>query len=110
MSGTSIGTSRIAILPLLKTMVQNCKNRLLTVHVAAAYELEPDTISYLTGSGKTTKKIKDILEEAIALREAEIHIESPSSDSFLSSNSSPTEELESFSDESSPQSDLSNFL
>ncbi len=110
MSGTSIGTSRIEILPLLKTMVQNCKNRLLTVHVAAAYELEPDTISYLTGSGKATKKIKDILEEAIALREAETHIEGPSSDSLLSSSSPPAEELGSFSDESSPQSDLSNFL
>ena len=89
-------------------MVKNCKNRLLTVHAAAAYELEPDTISYLTGSGKTTKKIKDILEEAISLRDAETHAEDYSPDSFLPSNPPPAEELESFPDES--QSDLSTFL
>ena len=69
-SGTSIGTSRIEILPLIKTMVKNCKNRILTVHIAAAYELDIDTLSYLTGSGKKTKKIKDILEEATVLRQA----------------------------------------
>ena len=111
MSGTSVGTSRIEIMPLLKTMVQNCKNRLLTINVAAAYELELDTISYLTGSGKTTKKVKEILEEATALRDSENHVETSSPDVFFPAHdSSAIEDSEPSPNEQPSQSDLSNFL
>lgn len=68
-NGTSTGTARREIMPLLATMTHHCKNRELTVAMAARYDLDAEHISFVTGSGKTTNKVESIAEEATARRE-----------------------------------------
>jgi len=68
-NGTSTGTARREIMPHLATMTYHCKNRELTVAMAARYELEAEHVSFVTGSGESTKKVQSIVEEARALRE-----------------------------------------
>ena len=68
-NGTSTGTARREIMPLLATMTHHCKNRELTVAMAARYDLDAEHISFVTGSGKTTNKVESIAEEATTLRE-----------------------------------------
>ncbi len=70
-SGTSIGTARRQVLPFLAELTHHCKNRELTVRMAAVYDLDDKQVSFITGSGKTTKKVQSIVEEAQELREKE---------------------------------------
>lgn len=63
-AGVSMGTARREILPFLATMTHHCKNRELTVTMAARYELDADHVSYITGSGKDTNKVQGIVEDA----------------------------------------------
>lgn len=67
-ASVSVGTARRDILPYLEEMTYHCKNRELTVNMAAKYNLDADHISYITGSGKSTKKVGSIVEDASALR------------------------------------------
>ncbi|QRV15128.1 replication factor C large subunit [Haloterrigena salifodinae] len=62
--GTSVGTARREILPFLSAMTHHCKNRDLTVRMAAVYELDEKEVSFVTGSGKDTNKVESIVEEA----------------------------------------------
>ncbi|WP_135820968.1 replication factor C large subunit [Halostella litorea] len=71
-SGTSIGTARREVLPFLATMTHHCKNRELTVAMAAAYDLDESDVSFVTGSGETTNKVQGIVEDAQALRDEAI--------------------------------------
>ncbi|MFC6727609.1 replication factor C large subunit [Natronoarchaeum mannanilyticum] len=68
-SGTSIGTARRRVLPFLSVMTHHCKNRELTVRMAAAYDLDAKELSFVTGSGEDTNKIQSIVEDAEELRE-----------------------------------------
>ncbi|MFC6733277.1 MULTISPECIES: replication factor C large subunit [unclassified Haladaptatus] len=70
-SGVSMGTARRDILPYLAGMTYHCKNRDLTVAVAARYNLDADHLSFLTGSGKDTNKVQGIIEDAEELKEAQ---------------------------------------
>jgi replication factor C large subunit len=67
--GFSMGTARREVLPYLGAMTHHCKNRELTVAMTAAYELEAEHVSYVTGSGKDTNKVQSIVEDARRLRE-----------------------------------------
>ncbi|HMB51366.1 MAG TPA: replication factor C large subunit [Natronoarchaeum rubrum] len=67
-SGTSIGTARRRVLPFLAVMTHHCKNRDLTVRMAAAYDLDAKELSFVTGSGKDTNKVQSIVEDAEELR------------------------------------------
>jgi len=67
-SGTSIGTARRQILPFLAEITHHCKNRELTVRMAAVYDLDEKQVSFVTGSGKTTNKVQSIVEDAEELR------------------------------------------
>ncbi|WP_049921147.1 replication factor C large subunit [Halopiger djelfimassiliensis] len=69
--GTSVATARREILPYLSAMTHHCKNRELTVSMAAAYELDEADVSFVTGSGKTTNKVQSIVEDAEDLRTEE---------------------------------------
>ncbi|PSP92571.1 AAA family ATPase [Halobacteriales archaeon QS_4_62_28] len=69
-SGVSMRTARREIMPYLATMTHHCKNREVTVAMAAQYELEAEHVSFITGSGKDTNKVQSIVEDAEALREA----------------------------------------
>jgi replication factor C large subunit len=50
-------------------MTHHCKNRELTVAMAARYDLEEKHVSFVTGSGEDTNKVQSIVEDAQALRE-----------------------------------------
>ncbi|EMA46228.1 replication factor C large subunit [Halobiforma nitratireducens] len=62
--GTSVATARLEILPFLSAMTHHCKNRELTVQMAAIYDLDEAEVSFVTGSGKTTNKVQSIVEDA----------------------------------------------
>ncbi|WP_332899673.1 replication factor C large subunit [Haladaptatus sp. CMSO5] len=68
-SGVSMGSARRDILPYLAGMTYHCKNRDLTVAVAARYDLDADHLAFLTGSGKDTNKVQRIVEDADELKE-----------------------------------------
>ncbi|WP_122088889.1 replication factor C large subunit [Halalkalicoccus subterraneus] len=68
-SGTSMSSARREVLPYLAAMTHHCKNRELTVAMAARYELDADHVSFVTGSGKDTNKVQGIVEDAERLRE-----------------------------------------
>ncbi|MFC7019604.1 MULTISPECIES: replication factor C large subunit [Haloarcula] len=67
--GVSMRTARREILPFLSTMTHHCRNRELTVAMAAAYDLEAEHVAYVTGSGKDTNKVQSIVEDAEARKE-----------------------------------------
>ncbi|MFA9426899.1 replication factor C large subunit [Natronorubrum sp. A-ect3] len=62
--GTSVATARREILPFLSAMTHHCKNRELTVQMAAVYDLDESEVSFVTGSGKDTNKVQSIVEDA----------------------------------------------
>ncbi|MCU4926748.1 replication factor C large subunit [Halobacteria archaeon AArc-dxtr1] len=62
--GTSVATARREIVPYLAAMTHHCRNRELTVSMAAAYELDEDDVSFVTGSGATTNKVESIVADA----------------------------------------------
>ena len=68
-NGVSTGTARREILPYLAAMTHHCKNRDLTVAMAAQYELDAEHVSFVTGSGETTNKVQSIVEDAREVRE-----------------------------------------
>ena len=67
--GVSMSTARREVLPHLSVMTHHCKNRELTVAMAAKYELEAKHVSFVTGSGEDTNKVQSIVEDAERLRE-----------------------------------------
>jgi replication factor C large subunit len=67
--GVSMATARRRIMPFLATMTHHCKNRELTVAMAARYELEADHVAFVTGSGEDTNKVQSIVADAEAARE-----------------------------------------
>ncbi|WP_436927451.1 replication factor C large subunit [Halosimplex amylolyticum] len=67
--GVSMSTARREILPHLSVMTHHCKNRELTVAMAAKYELDAKHVSFITGSGEDTNKVQSIVEDAERLRE-----------------------------------------
>ncbi|OAQ54163.1 replication factor C large subunit [Natrinema mahii] len=79
--GASVATVRREILPFLSAMTHHCKNRDLTVRMAAAYDLDESEVSFITGSGKDTNKVQSIVEDA-AERTAELAVEH-SGDAFF---------------------------
>lgn len=68
-SGVSMSTARREVLPYLAAMTHHCKNRELTVAMAARYDLDADHVSFITGSGKTTNKVQSVVEDAEELKE-----------------------------------------
>ena len=68
-AGASVGTARREILPFLSAMTHHCKNRALTIRMAARYEMDEAEVSFVTGSGETTNKVQGIVEEAENRRE-----------------------------------------
>jgi len=67
--GVSMRTARREILPFLSTMTHHCRNRDLTVAMAATYDLDAEHVSFVTGSGKDTNKVQSIVEDAEERRE-----------------------------------------
>ncbi|MCG1003759.1 MULTISPECIES: replication factor C large subunit [Halobacterium] len=67
-SGCSMSTARRKVVPFLATMTHHCKNRELTVAMTAAYDLDAEHVSFVTGSGETTNKVQSIVEDAEQLR------------------------------------------
>ncbi|MFB6166080.1 MAG: replication factor C large subunit [Haloarculaceae archaeon] len=67
--GVSMSTARREIMPHLAAMTHHCKNRELTVAMAARYELEAEHVAFITGSGEDTNKVQSIVEDAQELRE-----------------------------------------
>ena len=63
-AGVSTATARREILPYLAAMTHHCRNRELTVRMAARYDLDAEGVAFVTGSGKGTNKVQGIVEEA----------------------------------------------
>jgi replication factor C large subunit len=59
-----MSTARREVIPFLSAMTHHCKNRELTVTMAAQYDLEEKHVAFITGSGKTTNKVQGIVEDA----------------------------------------------
>ncbi|MFC7076438.1 replication factor C large subunit [Haloarcula halophila] len=72
--GVSMRTARREIMPFLASMTHHCKNRELTVAMAATYEMEAEHVSFITGSGTDTNKVQSIVEDA-QQRQAEAAVE-----------------------------------
>jgi len=68
-NGVSLATARREIMPHLAVMTHHCKNRELTVAMAARYDLDAEHVSFVTGSGEDTNKVQDIVADAARLRE-----------------------------------------
>ena len=68
-NGVSMSTARREVVPYLETMTHHCKNRELTVAMAARYDLETEHVAFVTGSGEDTNKVQSIVEDAQELRE-----------------------------------------
>lgn len=62
--GMSIESARNDVLPFLAELTHHCKNREICVALTARYELDAGHLSFLTGSGKDTNKIADIISDA----------------------------------------------
>lgn len=67
-SGTSMATARRQILPYLSVITHHCKNRELTVAMAARYDLDAEHVAFVTGSGEDTNKVQSIVADAEQLR------------------------------------------
>jgi replication factor C large subunit len=67
--GVSMRTARREIMPFLATMTHHCKNRDLTVAMAATYDMDTDHVAFVTGSGESTNKVQSIVEDAERLQE-----------------------------------------
>lgn len=68
-AGTSTAIAKRCILPFLSALTHHCKPRELTVQMAAYYDLDEKEVSFVTGSGKTTNKVQDIVEDAKELQD-----------------------------------------
>jgi replication factor C large subunit len=67
-SGTSMYTVRRDVRPVLSVMTHQCKNRELTVTMAAAYDMDEGDVAFVTGSGESTNKVESIVADAADLR------------------------------------------
>ena len=67
---TSSATARRDLLPYLAAMTHHCKNRELTVAMAAALDMNEKDVAFVTGSGEDTNKVQDIVAEAEEARAA----------------------------------------
>ena len=76
-SGVSMSTARREILPFLASMTHHCTNRELTVAMAARYDLDEELISFVTGSGADTNKVKSIVEDARSIDDERIVAAAP---------------------------------
>jgi replication factor C large subunit len=68
-AGSSIATARREVLPFLAAMTHHCRNRELTVAMAAAYDLDEGHVAFVTGSGEDTNKVESIVADAREARE-----------------------------------------
>ena len=98
-NGVSISTARREIMPFLATMTQHCKNRELTVAMAAAYDLSAGHVAFITGSGEDTNKVQSIVEDAETLRE-EAAV-AASGDAFAGGRAGQSESTDAAADEAS---------
>ncbi|WP_255192218.1 replication factor C large subunit [Natronobeatus ordinarius] len=90
--GTSVATARQELMPFLAEMSHHCRNRDLTVRMAAAYDLDAKEVSFVTGSGADTKKVQSIVEDAEE-RTAEQVVEH-AGDAFLEGSSSRADDAD----------------
>ncbi|WP_075936849.1 replication factor C large subunit [Halosegnis longus] len=67
-AGVSTATARRDIVPFLAVMTHHCKNRDLTVRMAARYEFGTSEVAFVTGSGESTNKVQSVVEDAEELR------------------------------------------
>jgi replication factor C large subunit len=67
--GVSVATARREVLPFLSAMTAYCRNRELTVAMAARYDLDAEHVAFVTGSGKSTNKVASVVEDAERRRE-----------------------------------------
>nr|WP_276234887.1 replication factor C large subunit [Halosegnis sp. DT85] len=70
-AGVSTATARRDVIPFLAVMTHHCKNRDLTVRMAARYDLDAAGVAFVTGSGESTNKVQDVVADAEELKAEE---------------------------------------
>ncbi|MFB6138371.1 MAG: replication factor C large subunit [Halobacteriaceae archaeon] len=68
--GFSVATARREVVPFLAAMTAYCRDRELTVAMAAAYDLDAEHVAFVTGSGEDTNKVQEVVADARRLRNA----------------------------------------
>lgn len=66
--GVSIRTVRKEVIPYLQTMISYCKPRETAVSIVAKYGLDEKDLSDISGSGKSTNKVQEIIEDGNLMR------------------------------------------
>ncbi|MFB6254302.1 MAG: replication factor C large subunit [Halobacteriaceae archaeon] len=107
-SGVSMATARREIMPLLATMTHHCHNRSLTVAMAAKYDFDAKHLSFITGSGKDTNKVNEIITDAQQLRSETTTTQSGDATNDRSEKENKQEEIENQLDTSEPESAASD--
>lgn len=80
---TDMETARTEIAPFISALIPYCKPKKLAIDISAEYQLNEKQIAELTGSGKNTNKVNDIVDEAEEnISEFEIEYETASDEVF----------------------------
>ena len=118
--GVSVATARREIMPYLAAITYHCNNREATVAMAARYEMDAKHVAFVTGSGKDTNKVQDIVEEARGHRgdvveEGEGYFDAAPDEADVESGESEdaeagTDETAEEGDENDDQSGLDDFF
>ena len=115
-AGVSMATARQGILPFLATMTHHCRDRELTVAMAARYDLDEKDVAFVTGSGAETRKVASIVEAAAERRENKATADAPmapgepTDDMETEESSAPPEEEEETEEAADSQAGLSDFV
>ena len=67
-AGMSMQHARQEVLPVLRALTELCSPRERTVQVAGFYTLDAAAVSFVTGSGKSTNKVAEIVADGQRLR------------------------------------------
>ena len=68
-SHCSVQIARMNIAPYLSALIPYCKPKELTIEIAAWYDLTDKEVSELTGSGKNTNKVQNIIKESKKIKQ-----------------------------------------
>ncbi|MDR9395832.1 MAG: hypothetical protein RI571_16230, partial [Roseovarius sp.] len=73
-AGMSMQHARREVLPVLRALTELCSPRERTVQVAGYYTLDAAAVAFVTGSGKSTNKVVEIVADGQRLRAPELEV------------------------------------
>jgi len=79
-AGMSMQHARREVLPVLRALTELCSPRERTVRMAGYYTLDAAAVAFVTGSGKSTTKVAEIVADGQRLRAPDIAAPEPDAD------------------------------